>query len=167
MTGKLYQRPALSENRQLSPFYDSFFDLRREIDDVFSNFGRGGLSGLFSRPASSSTFILNPSTDIVENDDVFEITVELPGIEEKDVSLSLKDNILTLKGEKKQEVKKKDKDYHMVERSYGSFERSFRLPLNVDQDNIRADFSHGVMTITAPKTDKIPPEHRKIEITSH
>jgi len=167
MTDKSYQRPAFGENRQVSLFYEPFSDLRREIDDVFSNFGRGDLSGLFSRPARSAVFTLTPSSDIVENDDVFEITVELPGIEEKDVSLSLKDNILTLKGEKKQEVKKKDKDYHMVERSYGSFERSFRLPLNIDQDNIRADFSNGVMTITAPKTDKIPPEHRKIEITSH
>ncbi|NOZ43525.1 MAG: Hsp20/alpha crystallin family protein [Alphaproteobacteria bacterium] len=165
MTDRTHQGPAFNENRQVSLFYEPFSDLGREIDDVFSNFGRGGW--LFNRPPGSFVSTLNPSADIVENDDVFEISVELPGIEQKDISLSLKDNILTLKGEKKQEVKRKDKDYHMVERSYGSFERSFRLPLNVDQDNIHADFSNGVMVMTIPKTDQIPPEHRKIEITTH
>jgi HSP20 family protein len=101
---------------------------------------------------------------VTEDDNAYEITAEMPGVEEKDVEITVKDDRLTLRGEKKSEKEEKKKDYHMTERSYGAFERSFHLPADVAADKIRADFEKGVLTLTLPKTPEAKSKERKIAI---
>lgn len=105
-----------------------------------------------------------PRVDVTEDENAYEITAEMPGVEEKDVEVTVKENRLTLRGEKKSEKEEKKKDYHMTERSYGSFERSFRLPADVMADKIKADFAKGVLTLTLPKTPEAKSKERKIAI---
>lgn len=109
---------------------------------------------------------LAPRVDVSETDKAYEITAELPGIDEKDLSVTLGDDVLTLKGEKKSEREEKKKDYYLSERSYGSFERSFRLPEGVNDKKIEAGFANGVLTITLPKTAASKANQRKIAIGS-
>jgi HSP20 family protein len=100
--------------------------------------------------------------DVSETDKEIEITTELPGLEEKDIQLNMADNVLTIRGEKKNEREEKEKDYHLVERSYGSFVRSVQLPDGVNADNIKAVMSKGVLKVTVPKP--APAQSRKIDI---
>ena len=134
--------------------------MQREVEDVFQNFTRDwptfGSAGL--------TTDLVPSTDVVENDKEIQITAELPGLEEKDVQINLADNVLTIKGEKKAEKEEKDKNYRLVERSYGSFSRSIQLPAGVDAGTIKASISKGVLTVVIPKP--APAQAKKIEVKS-
>ncbi|WP_370455213.1 Hsp20/alpha crystallin family protein [Pseudolabrys sp. FHR47] len=103
-----------------------------------------------------------PSIDVVETDKEIEITAELPGLEEKDVQLNVADNLLTIRGEKKAEKEDKGKDYRIVERSYGAFERTLELPPGVDADAIKASIAKGVLTVTVPKP--APAQAKKIEV---
>ena len=96
-----------------------FVSLQREIDRLFDDFTRG-----FPKLADTVPEKLMPSIDVTETDKEIEITAELPGLEEKDVQINLSDNLLTIRGEKKAEKEQKDKNYRIVERSYGSFERT-------------------------------------------
>jgi HSP20 family protein len=100
--------------------------------------------------------------DVSETDKEIEITTELPGLEEKDIQLNMAHNVLTIRGEKKNEREEKEKDYHLVERSYGSFVRSVQLPDGVNADNIKAVMSKGVLKVTVPKP--APAQSRKIDI---
>ncbi len=96
-----------------------------------------------------------PKVDFHETDKAYEVSAELPGMDEKDVEVVLQDNLLTLKGEKKEERKDKEKgDYHITERRYGSFRRSFTVPPGVDAAKVKAKFSKGVLSVTLPKTKK-------------
>ncbi|WP_417319632.1 Hsp20/alpha crystallin family protein [Emcibacter sp.] len=165
MTDKVTETKVPESSPEESSFFHPLTSLRRDIDQLFGDYGRGW-GTFFHRPLNVGKFSLNPSTDITETDESFEISIELPGLEEKDVVLSLKDNVLTLKGEKKEEREEKKTDYHLTERSYGSFQRSFTLPSNVDPDAIHADFHKGVMTIVLPKTEVQEPEKRTIDIKS-
>ncbi|MGQ0676301.1 MAG: Hsp20/alpha crystallin family protein, partial [Rhodospirillales bacterium] len=97
-------------------------------------------------------------------DQAIEVTAELPGMEEKDVELVVQDDVLTIRGEKKFEKEEKNKDYHMVERQYGSFQRSFTLPDIVDREKIAAKFDKGVLNVTLPKSAKAKERTRKIQI---
>jgi HSP20 family protein len=109
---------------------------------------------------------LQPRVDVSEEDDKFEIVAEVPGVDEKDISLTVKDNLLTLKGEKKSERKEKKKNFYMKERSYGSFVRSFRLPDSVKANKIRAKFANGVVTIEVPKDPKSKAKETRVPIQS-
>jgi HSP20 family protein len=93
-----------------------------------------------------------PSMDISETKDSLVAKIEAPGMEEKDIQVSLQENLLTIKGEKKQEKEEKDERYHRVERTYGSFTRSVRLPVAVDASKVTASFKNGLLTVTLPKT---------------
>jgi HSP20 family protein len=93
-----------------------------------------------------------PSMDISETKDSLVAKVEAPGMDQKDIQISLQENLLTIKGEKKQEKEEKDERYHRVERSYGSFTRSVRLPVGVDASRVTATFKNGLLTVTMPKT---------------
>jgi HSP20 family protein len=93
-----------------------------------------------------------PSMDISETKDSLVAKVEVPGMEEKDIQVSLQENLLTIKGEKKHEKEEKDEHYHRVERSYGVFTRSLRLPVAVDGSKVTATFKNGLLTVTLPKT---------------
>ncbi|HET7382099.1 MAG TPA: Hsp20/alpha crystallin family protein [Pseudolabrys sp.] len=136
-----------------------FMSLQREIDRLFEDFSRG-----FPAIAGNGAIALMPSMDVTETDKEIEITAELPGLEEKDVQINIADNILTIRGEKKAEKEQKDKNYRLVERSYGSFERTLELPEGVNADAIKANISKGLLKVTVPKP--APAQAKKIEVKS-
>jgi HSP20 family protein len=136
-----------------------FVSLQREIDRLFEDFTRG-----FPTFSGNGATGLMPSMDVTETDKEIEITAELPGLEEKDVQVNLSDNLLTIRGEKKAEKEQKDKNYRLVERSYGSFERTLELPEGVSPDAIKANIAKGVLKVTIPKPT--PAQAKKIEVKS-
>lgn len=101
--------------------------------------------------------------DVVENNEAYVIKAELPGISKNDVKITLHENVLTIKGEKKQEKEEKDRNFHRVERSYGSFERSFTLPSGVKDDKIEAAYKDGILTITLPKAEEAKPKEIEVK----
>ena len=136
-----------------------FGSLHREIDRLFEDFARG-----FPTFRSAEVPSLVPSMDVTESDKEIEITAELPGLEEKDVQINLADNVLTIRGEKKAEKEQKEKDYHLVERSYGSFSRSLELPAGIDPEAVNATIDKGVLKVTVPKP--APAVAKKINVKS-
>jgi HSP20 family protein len=145
--------------------------LRREIDRLFEDFGFGGR--MFGRSMfdiepfwrGGLSFGKTPAVDIVEKDKEFEITAELPGLDEKNVEVKFADGFLTIKGEKREEKEEKKKDYYLSERRFGSFQRSFQVPDSVDPDKISASFKNGVLTVTLPKSPEAQKKEKKIAIT--
>ncbi len=123
---------------------EPFTTLQREVDQLFEDFTRGW-------PAFGSTSELMPSMDVTETEKDIEITAELPGLQEKDVQVNIADDVLTIKGEKKAEKEENDKNYRMVERSYGSFSRTLQLPSGIDPDAIKASIDKGILKVTIPK----------------
>jgi HSP20 family protein len=125
--------------RRMSPF-----DLlQTEIERVFDSFN--------GWPAAFTERAFSPSMEVVETDNAIEVSTELPGIDEKDVEISVSDNVLTIRGEKKFEKDEKKKNYRLVERSYGSFERSIALPQGVDASKVKAKMTKGVLKVEVPK----------------
>jgi HSP20 family protein len=102
--------------------------------------------------------------DITENEKEIKLSAELPGMDEKDIDVSLQNNTLTIKGEKKEEKEDKGKDCYKMERSYGSFSRSIPVPVEVETDKVEAKFNKGVLSITLPKTAKAVAETKKIAV---
>ena len=140
------------------PDFSSFSPLSREMSRLLEEFSRslGGVGAL-------TTAGLSPSIDVTETDKEIEITAE-PGLERQDVEVSLEDNVLTNRGEKKMpaDADDKNKNYHMTERSYGIFYRAFQLPVGIDPASVEATISNGVLKIKIPK-----PAHtdaKKIEV---
>jgi HSP20 family protein len=111
----------------------------------------------------SSTTVWSPAVDIFEIDDEIIVQAEVPGMDPKDIELSLENNVLTLKGDRKLQKETKDENYHRIERSYGSFSRSFSIPAMVNEDKIRADYNEGVLSIALVKKERARP--KQIEIT--
>ena len=136
----------VSRDRNVARQDNPFLSLQREIDRLFDDFTTGFPS--FSKGVGAD---LLPSMDVTETDKEIEITAELPGLEEKDVQINVADNVLTIRGEKKAEKEEKDKNYHMVERSYGSFYRALNLPAGVNADAIKANLANGILKVTVPK----------------
>jgi HSP20 family protein len=110
--------------------------------------------------------LLKPQVDLRAEDKEYILTVEIPGVTEKDVMINVADNAMTITGEKKQEKETKEGNYYRMERSYGSFQRVLSLPDDIDQDNIQANFKHGVLTVTMPRQKIVPHTGKTIEITS-
>lgn len=148
-------------------YSDPFSALRSEMDHLFDNFSFGRFPSFPKLTASAEgNGTISPNIDVRENDKEIVIEAELPGLEEKDVSVTLHDGLLTVKGEKKFE-KKEDKDnYHMVERRYGSFTRSMRLPDTADEENVDARIDKGVLTVTVAKKPGTESKERTIKIAS-
>jgi HSP20 family protein len=144
-----------------------FESLRDEIDHLFDDFGRG-LWQPFRRAVTSeprgSIRTAVPAVDVVENEKSYEITAELPGMDEKNIEVKVADGILTIKGEKQEEKEEKKKGYYLQERRFGSFERSFELPESVDSDKIDASFTKGLLTVTLPKKAEAQKPVKKIEV---
>jgi len=148
-------------------------NLRREIDRLFDDFHFGP----WRRPLAHSLFDVEPlwrgamgfgavpAVDIAEKDKDYEITAELPGMEESDIDVKYADGVLTIKGEKKEEKEEKKKDYYLSERRYGSFQRSFQVPENVEADKIDAKFANGVLTVRLPKSPETQKNEKKIAIS--
>jgi HSP20 family protein len=143
--------------RSLSaPNGDDFFSsLRKEVDRVFEDFGRG--------PAFQ---LATPRINVAETDGAIEVEAELPGVDEKDVEVVVERDVLTIKGEKKFEREEKKKNYHVQERAYGSFARSLALPFEPDAKTVKATFDKGVLRITLPKTASIKEKTSKIPISA-
>jgi HSP20 family protein len=139
-----------------SSVWQPFGLLQREIDRVFEDFA-GGFKAF-------GTGGVVPSVDMAETEKEIEFTAELPGLEEKDVQLSVADNRLTIQGEKKLEKEQSDKDYRFVERSYGSFSRTLDLPPGVNPDSISATITKGVLKVVVPKPAAT--QAKKIDIKS-
>jgi HSP20 family protein len=149
-----------------------FGNLRQEIDRLFDDFGRG----LFASPSRRSfaefepfwsratTLSATPAVDIVETDKAYEISAELPGMDEKNIEVKVANGGLTIRGEKKEEKEQKEKDCYVSERSYGSFERYFRVPEGVDVDKIDANLKNGVLKVTLPKKAEAQKPAKKVEI---
>lgn len=149
-----------------------FDSLRREVDRLFQDFEHGSwhnpLRGsLFDTPPlwrRPMTWGAAPAVDIVEKDGGFEVTVELPGMDEKSIEVNVANGCLTIKGEKQEEKEEKKKDYYLHERQIGSFERHFALPEGVDTDKIEASFKNGVLTVRLPKKPEAIKPEKKIEV---
>jgi len=138
---------------------DPFRALQRRMDHQFDDFARG-----YRWPFANGRNAPMPQIDVSETDADVTIEAELPGVDEKDIDVTLTDNLLTIKGEKKQEKEEKNKDYHLTERSYGSFSRSMTLPFDADPKKIRAKFDAGVLKITLPKPAEVKAKVKKIAI---
>ena len=137
--------------------WNDLFQTRRELDRVFDRF--------FTQPGSMSGPWV-PVVDVRETKDAIEVVAELPGLRSEDVEVNIENNVLSISGEKKQEVTEgnPEAEYHLVERRCGRFERSFTLPRTVDADRIGAEFHDGLLTVTLPKADAAKP--RRVEIRS-
>ena len=105
-----------------------------------------------------------PSIDVSETDDEITVTAELPGVKQEEVDITIADDVLTLKGEKKEEKEVKEKNYHRIERSYGSFQRSISLPAGVQADKATATYKDGVLIIAVPKAEEAKPKQIKIDV---
>ncbi len=132
--------------------------LRREFDEFMQKFfGSERLDWLSGRNFS-------PAVDISENDNEILVKAELPGIDQKDIEVSLLGDVLTIKGEKREEKEEKGENVHRIERSYGSFSRSFNLPCEVKIDAVEAKFKDGVLSLKLPKTETSKKKSIKINV---
>jgi HSP20 family protein len=155
-----------AQSKQVAPRYsDPFGTLRSEMDRLFDSF-MGGLPTFPSMfgPSGTRGFALSPSMDVKETDKEILVETELPGLGEKDISLTVQNGVLTIQGEKKLDYDEEKENYHVMERRYGSFQRSLRLPDTVDDTKIDARFDNGVLKVTLPKRPELTREQRKIEI---
>jgi len=126
--------------------------LRREMDRLWDDYFGPGRRGL--EPMEAWV----PAVDVSESDDKITVKAEVPGLEAKDIQISLVGDVLSVKGEKKSEREEKKENYHLVERSYGSFSRSLKLPASVDADKIEATYKQGVLTVECPKKEEVKPK---------
>ncbi|MER2606206.1 MAG: Hsp20/alpha crystallin family protein [Siculibacillus sp.] len=178
MTDKTVKLPVRDESKTVGTTpatrgWPMFADLRREMDRLFDDFGRGWFrdTGLF-RPTTvlddtsrwMTRFDLVPAVDVVEKDGAWRVTAELPGLDEKAIDVAVVGDLLTMKGEKTETRDEDDKGAHVSERRYGAFSRSFRLPEGIDRDKIEATYAGGVLTVTLPKTAAEAPAEKKIEV---
>lgn len=139
-------------NEQSEWGVDSF---RKEINQLFNDFFSIG-------PSSLSEIGWMPTVDVEEDDKEVRIRAEIPGIEEKDLSVTLENDILTIAGEKKEEKKEENRRYVVSERRFGSFHRSIRLPEGIDREKIKAGFKNGVLSVTIPRIGT--PETKRVKI---
>jgi HSP20 family protein len=143
-------------------------ELQKEISKVFQRFSEGftwpwtGFEPL--RDLGFPRAPLSPKVDISESKGGYKLTAELPGLDEKDIEIAVTGRMLSIKGEKRQERDIDEKDYHVTERSYGSFRRSFTLPEGVDPEKIDASFKKGVLTVSLPKSAEAKSKQRKISV---
>jgi HSP20 family protein len=150
------QAPAARED-----FFDPFTNFRREMDRMFDSFFDGfGTRGL-PRVGWQG---MNPAVDMHQTDKELVITAEVPGVSEKDVEVTLTDNMLTIKGEKKAAHEEKNGDATYMERRYGSFSRSIQLPFEVEDEQVDAKYDKGVLTIRIPKPADAQQNVRRIEV---
>lgn len=155
-----------NKNRLPSRYTDQFLSFRNEMDRLFDSFfsGMPALSGF--RQAFPPMQGLTPNLDVKETDKQVIVKADLPGIDEKDISLTIQDGILSLRGEKKSEKTSEHENYHIMERSHGLFQRAIRLPDSVDENKAEARFDKGVLTVTLPKRPESVKAQKRIEIRS-
>ena len=129
------------------------------VDDFFEKFFYG-----WPNVEKDSISLWTPRVDVHETDRESIVDIELPGIDKKDVKVELKDNLLTVSGERKHERKREDSEYSRVERHYGRFERTFGLPETVNAEKVSAEYKNGILVLTLPKTEKAIPKEISIDV---
>lgn len=159
------EKAAAPAEREWMPFES----LRREVDRLFNEFHPFGWKLPLQRPSldfdlSTRGWAVNPAFDLVDKGKEYEITAELPGIDEKNVEIKLSNHLLTIKGEKSESKEEMEQDYYLSERRYGSFQRSFQVPEGVDADKIEATFAKGVLTVRLPKPAEAQKAEKKIRV---
>jgi HSP20 family protein len=140
------EHPLLSLQREMNRLVDSFFP------------------DLPSRPFGELPGMFSPHMNVAETDKAVQVTIELPGMDDKDVEVSLAQDTLTIRGEKREEKNENTRSYHRLERTFGSFSRTISLPAGVDHDKVSAAFKRGILTITLPKTAQALREMKKIPV---
>jgi HSP20 family protein len=151
------------EDRSLDSFRTEMDTLHRSIDRLFADAWNGNFApSLLSDSWASSKLV--PNLDIVDDEKAVRVTVELPGMSDKDVAVTVDGGELTIRGEKKEEKEKKDKDVFRRERAYGSFRRTIDLPGDIDATKIEAKFKDGVLTIDLPKTKEAQERVKQIPV---
>ena len=152
-----------------APGQHPFRSLRDQIDRVMDEFDRGLFPSRwlemtpFSRLTSEIRGLV-PAVDVIDEEKAYRVTAELPGLTDKDIEVTKDGDLLTIKGEKKEEHEEKEKGYFLSERHFGSVERSLRLPEGIDDSKIEAKFENGVLTVTLPKTPEAVSKPKKIAI---
>ena len=144
-----------------------FESLHREIDRLLEDFNSGFWRSSFRSPIFDlvpTSWAAAPAVDFTDTEKAYELTAELPGIDEKNVEVKVANGVLTIKGEKNQEKEEKKKDYYLRERNFGSFERSFQVPDSVDSDKIEASFKKGVLTVSLPKKPEAQKATKRIDV---
>ncbi len=163
-----WSKPSVTPKTAARPLVELQDHMNHLFDELWSGFDQSGFpSRVFSDTGAPGGY-LNPSTDLKETDDSVVMEMELPGLDEKDVSVELKGDRIVVKGEKKEtkEEEDKEKGFRHIERSYGSFQRSFGLPPSADTSKAAAVFKKGVLTVTVPKNPKEVEPVKKIEIAA-
>jgi HSP20 family protein len=168
---KLTVQPEHEQRQTAVQRWYPFDTLRREMDLLLNDFDRSFWAIPFRRspfdiePLWRQEFTeANPAVDIVEKDKAYEITAELPGLDEKDIEVNLANGGVTIRGTKKEEKEEKNKNYQLQERRFGSFERYFTVPEGVDADKIEANFKKGILTVILPKRPETQKPEKKIEV---
>lgn len=146
--------------------WDPFDALLGAQDDLNRLFRSGWLRGTASEGTSSQAGTWAPAIDIYETEDSLVVEAEVPGVEPGDISVTLDDGVLTLRGERKLEKEVKEENYHRVERAYGAFQRGIRLPSDLDPDKVKASFDNGVLKVTVEKTAPKKPKSISVEVQS-
>lgn len=146
-------RPLLSLHRQMNELFA----------DYFRDFGNPRLPSLLG--AEREEGMVMPRVDVAETADAIQVTAELPGMDEKDIEVTLNQGCLLVRGEKKQEREEQKKDYYFSERSFGSFQRLIPLPAGISKDKVKAQFKKGVLRVTIQKSEQAKAERRKIPIS--
>ena len=145
--------------RWLDPFRD-LSSIQDRMNQIFED----ALSRTRGREEGLGTGMWTPAVDIYENNDSVVVKAELPGVEKDQIAVEVKDGILSLRGERKFEKEVKEESYHRIERSYGSFQRSFSLPVTVDQEKVTAQFKNGVLEVKLPKKEQDKPKQIKVDV---
>jgi HSP20 family protein len=145
--------------------WDPFRELEDMSDRLNRVFGRSMLRRESTGKDALTAFDWAPSVDIAETSEDFQITAELPEVKKEDLKVSVHDGVLQISGERKQEREEKGKKWHRVERSYGSFMRSFTLPDNTDPQKVAADFKDGVLKVRLPKSAQAKPKAVEVKVS--
>jgi HSP20 family protein len=144
------------------------WDPFREMEEISERFHRffDRLPGRREAPGREALTVADwaPTVDIVEDDKEYLIKAEIPGVDREDVKVSVEEGVLTIQGERKQEKEEKGKRFHRIERSYGTFLRTFSLPEDVAEDKVKAEFKNGVLTVHLPKAEKSKPKAIEVKV---
>lgn len=148
------ENPFVDLHRRMNELFDGFFsDVESAADSPFALASRGSAAAL-------------PRVDVSETDKEVLVSADLPGMDEKDVQVTLDNDVLTIRGTRSEEREEKKRDYHLMERSYGEFHRAIALPAGIDRDKAKATFKKGVLAVTLPKTPAAAQSRKSIAIES-
>lgn len=176
MAERNQQQQPTRQTQMQTPSPNPMVDLRQQMDRLFNDFANAFRLMPFSpfgapdrdvsgyEPFGGVGAVADVRFEVSESDKEIEVSAELPGMTENDVDIQLANNVLTIKGEKKAEEERKEKNYYLSERRYGAFQRAFRLPEGIDEDNISASFDSGVLRISLPKREETQGKQRQIQI---